>query len=610
MKRSAQDLLTPKIFLWIVLGCAAALRFYNFAHIPFTHDEFSALSRVRFNSFNDFVQYGVLPDFHPAGVQFFLWRYTQLFGTTPWVVKLPFALIGLATVYLVYRLGRDWFSVSTALLVAAFVACSQYFILYSQVARPYGPALFFCLIALYGWKKLVFEERTSLRTMLYWILGAALAAYSHYFALLFLVLVGVSGLFFLNRATYKAYVLSALCIFLLFVPHLSIFFAQLAKGGVEGWLGKPNWGFVPNYLAYLLHYSWVFGAIVAGIVVLGVLLPARNKQQKLAWLGIGWWAACFLIGFYYSVHRSAILQYSGLLFAAPFGLLGCFSLFRFRAMYVPWASVCLLLAGGYSLIYERAHYFSLYASPYTELVQELGELDMDKAHLLLAQEEHIYKAYASENGLDTARFSLINDLNVADFDALLDTLNRQQIGLGLLYYAPPEFVALAKERYPFVVQHKRYYQGEFWHLSRSPESNAVPNEVYFARKGKQPPQWLTAEAAYAKGIELRGLDTLIRHKHDRFVFAAQARGQGVLASALMLGDSVLNWQSSDVIPRKSSANSWQYHSFELPEKEAQTKGAVLKLFVWNTGADSLWVGNQNVTLEKGNPYVYGLYEAF
>jgi hypothetical protein len=593
-----------------VLGCAAVLRFYHFSAIPYTHDEYSALSRVGFNSFSDFIQQGVLPDFHPAGVQFFLWKYTQLLGTEPWVVKLPFALLGVAAVYLIYLLGKDWFSPATGLLAASFAAVSQYFILYSQVARPYGPALFFCLLALYGWKKLVFDERRSWRPVMDWVVGATLAAYSHYFALLFLVLVGASGLFFLRKSGVREYLLSAKAIVLLYIPHFSIFFAQLSKGGVEGWLAKPTWAFVPDYFSYLMHYSWVFVAALLIPLSLGVFYPEKNKRSALAWLGISWWVVCFLIGFYYSVYRSAILQYSGLLFAAPLGVLGVFSLFRFRAKYVSLATIALLLSGCYSLIYEREHYHTLYQSPYTSMLHEMQGQGVEQTNLLV-MEPHIYRTIAAENELDTHQVQLINKLSIPQFAKMLDTLTTPVLNMGLMHFADPELLALARAYYPYVTRRKNYYQGSFWQLSKQVESNSVVvAECYFARKGNHPAQWLTPQNPYAKGIELTGLDTLIRDKHDRFVFAAQATGTGVLASALMVGDSVLNWQSSEIFVRTASADHWQYHSFTLPHIQAKTPGAVLKLFVWNTGQDSVWLGQQKLCLESGNPYVYGLYEAF
>ena len=45
--------------LVLILTVGTVLRFYNYGEIPFTHDEFSALSRLNFNSFSDLIEKGV-----------------------------------------------------------------------------------------------------------------------------------------------------------------------------------------------------------------------------------------------------------------------------------------------------------------------------------------------------------------------------------------------------------------------------------------------------------------------------------------------------------------------------------------------------------------------
>ena len=48
--------LTNKLLLVLIIIIGTALRFYNYGEIPFTHDEFSALSRLNFNSFSDLIE--------------------------------------------------------------------------------------------------------------------------------------------------------------------------------------------------------------------------------------------------------------------------------------------------------------------------------------------------------------------------------------------------------------------------------------------------------------------------------------------------------------------------------------------------------------------------
>ena len=66
---------TNKTILLLILIVASALRIYNIFSIPFSHDEFSALSRLNFNSFSELIAKGVKIDGHPALVQVFLYYW-------------------------------------------------------------------------------------------------------------------------------------------------------------------------------------------------------------------------------------------------------------------------------------------------------------------------------------------------------------------------------------------------------------------------------------------------------------------------------------------------------------------------------------------------------
>ena len=102
--------LNNKTILVLILVVAAGLRFFNYAEIPFTHDEFSALSRLHYTDFSTLISEGVMPDGHPAGIQVFLYYWVRLFGPEEWIVKLPFTIFGLLSVWLVYKIASRWFN--------------------------------------------------------------------------------------------------------------------------------------------------------------------------------------------------------------------------------------------------------------------------------------------------------------------------------------------------------------------------------------------------------------------------------------------------------------------------------------------------------------------
>jgi hypothetical protein len=72
---------------------------------------------------------GIAPTF-PIGVSIVMALFTLLGGSSAVFYVSP--VMGLATLYLVYRLARSWFDEDTALLAAAMVACNPVFIAYAK----------------------------------------------------------------------------------------------------------------------------------------------------------------------------------------------------------------------------------------------------------------------------------------------------------------------------------------------------------------------------------------------------------------------------------------------------------------------------------------------
>ena len=227
--------------LIFILLIGTLRRIWHLADIPLTHDEFSVVFRTGYHSFADLIKQGVMVDVHPAGVQVFVNYWVALFGDSAVAVKLPFILFGMFSIGLIYKLGEEWFNPTVGLISSVFVACLEYTVMYSQIARPYMSGMFFSLLMVYGWQRYLFNPgRSPLAWLMLYVLASAICAYNHYFSLMFAAIVGVTGLFFITRRRLLAYALAGAGIFVLFIPHLPVFFHQFTEKGVEGWLGKPE----------------------------------------------------------------------------------------------------------------------------------------------------------------------------------------------------------------------------------------------------------------------------------------------------------------------------------------------------------------------------------
>jgi hypothetical protein len=292
-----------------------------------TADEASALLRLQYPDFSSMIENGVRPDGHPAFTQVLLWFWTKAFGLGEFAIRLPFALMGAASIWQSGIIARKWFGDFPAYAVAAGMAFLEFPLMYSQLARPYAPGLFFTLLTAYFFTSFLFGEKTGKRQTAGFAFSAALAAYSHYFSGLAAALMGLFGIFLVPKTNRNLFLVACVGAVLLFIPHIGITLSQLETGGIGGpggWLGKPTPDFIPGHFLFAFNHS---PAILLGAVGiwLGTLMVFLQRPKKTHLLSILLWLLPLVIGYVYSVKRNPVLQDSVLLFGFPFLLLFLFA---------------------------------------------------------------------------------------------------------------------------------------------------------------------------------------------------------------------------------------------------------------------------------------------
>lgn len=311
----------PTVILAVLTFIGAALRIGGLFG-PLTHDELSAICRLQCDNISDLINYGVKPDGHPGGVEVFMWLWVRLFGQSAVAIRLPFMLMGIASVPLIYAIARRWYGRWSALLPTAVVAVSQYTVYYSDIARPYCVGLFFILCALYVLTCMVSERRYTVCQLVLFALFEACCAYTHYFCLLMAFIMACAAIFFIDRRHILLYLTACFGAVLLFVPHIKITLYQLFElKGVGGWLGKPTPFFALEYFRYLTHHSLFVAAVclVAFLLLFSLHSVRKNLPILIASFVVG--LLPLIIGYIYSVTVSPVLQFSVLIFSFPFLLL-------------------------------------------------------------------------------------------------------------------------------------------------------------------------------------------------------------------------------------------------------------------------------------------------
>lgn len=347
---------------------AVLLRFWNLGSADYTHDELSALYRTQFDSLGDLIDQAIRVDGHPALTQLILYYWAPWVDYQEFWVKLLPVVFGLATLIVVY-LSADLLDPKgpLAFLAPAVVAGSELFVYHHQVARPYALGGFFVSLAAYAYLRWFYQSKQKSALLLF-IIGATLAAYTHYLALLSVLLIGISALI-RDRQNRRAWVISGLIVLLLFSPHLGIFWDQWQLGGVGQWLGPPQIDWLGKFFAHLLNSpalpAW------AGLLLMAALaLVAFRFRFRDTWF---WFLACFLIAFAYSLWRNPVLQYSSLLFLSPFiFLLPGSAVSNKRNVYAWLAPFALLLYLTLNLIYQRSYYQEAQKSPPKEVARYLA----------------------------------------------------------------------------------------------------------------------------------------------------------------------------------------------------------------------------------------------
>lgn len=622
--------------LFVILTVGLSLRIFDLFSIPFTYDEFSALFRLEANSFEELIQKGVLTDNHPAGVQVFLYYYSLLFGTSEWVLKLPFILMGVACIYLIYRIAQNIGNRTAGLLAASFFAVAQFFVFNSQIARPYIFGLFFCLLAVFYWSRMIYSRDFRAGVLAGWAISAALAAYAHHLALLAMGLVGLTGLFMTKRKDLIKYILASLCAPLLYLPHIPVFQSQLQRGGIEDWLAKPDAGFLPDFLQFLLQYSIPFALTIGLILFVGIKKSRTTETDsngKVFWPGLIWFSATFLIAFVYSIKVNSILRFSTLFFTTPLLLLWLFSLIRasssgFRVL----STALVLLIGSFALIAERQHYRIFYESPYEYLVKDSREiLDTTgmETPIIFDIHKEVAQHYIQRYELDSGQYLFYDgSAKLASLKSYALRPGSEYLVIAIMYHHPKETLEFFKQYFPCVRAHKRYYQGDVFLLAKTAQNDCLDETMFESTpsSGQDSEYWqnwkgsvvdMKADAEFGPAVVINNLEEIYKHRHDRIVFTADVKMteppiETQFSSALYSGDSLINWQSSkfiDFYPGPGSNDSFKvFHGFSLPDELRMQKDLQLKIFCWNIDRSELQISNPKLMIREGNHVLYGLYD--
>ncbi len=631
---------TNSSILFIILIVATVLRTYDLFNIPFTHDELSALFRLRFDSFGEIIEQGVKVDGHPAGGHVFLYYWTKIFGASPWVFKIPFIIAGVLSSLLIYKIAQKWFNETVGLIAASYLATIQFTVMYSQIGRPYISGLFLTLLMVYFWTKLIKSpEKNFYRNGVLFILSATLCAYNHHFSLLFAVVVSLTGIFLLPKNKILPYSLFGLGIFILYLPHLSIFFHQLGYGGLggeDGWLTAPRYDFLPNFIHYLFNYS-TFSIIVAVMII---IYGVRKNKFKLTFpkkylIFISFFLIPFLIGFYYSRIFNPVLQFSVLIFSFPYLYFLFFGHLKEQSRKTNFIIVgVILIANTFSLIWNRQHYSIFYQSVYEHVLID-HQLNEDKnLPRIIESNPRFTEYYIQQGGIDTnfIRFESFED--IAEFKVAIEKISQtnDELFLGTYSTSEPRLVPIILEYFPKIKSQHNYFLGSTYVFSKKiARSAGIKSVDIFDIKQTPNSRW---ENIQEKNIQENGsllfdknleyglvyqnnLFNLSPNSNNCIDISIEAKSEEVLSDILIVAqingknNEQLHWSGADFNNFHSKKGEWNtfYHTVKLSDIQLgeSRENCTIKILIWNKAKKTFVAKNFKIQVRYGNPKLYGVF---
>src|SRR4051812_10747539 len=94
------------LLLIFILAVSFVLHFINLRELSLSNDELSAIIRAKYDSFSEMIIKGVYIDYHPAGIEAYIFYWIKIFGDDAFLLRLPFVLCAFLSSILLYEISR------------------------------------------------------------------------------------------------------------------------------------------------------------------------------------------------------------------------------------------------------------------------------------------------------------------------------------------------------------------------------------------------------------------------------------------------------------------------------------------------------------------------
>jgi cellulose synthase/poly-beta-1,6-N-acetylglucosamine synthase-like glycosyltransferase/uncharacterized membrane protein len=272
--------------LGVIVAVAFLIRVYDLTRESLWLDEITAitaqaslpLDRIIATSAQEFVR--------PPLYSVLLHYWIEFFGSSPFTARLLSVLFGTGAVLLMYKVGYELYSSYVGVLAALLLSLSTIHIQYSRMIEGYSVFVFFALLSMYYFVRLLGNSRSA-STIAGYLVSTVLLCYTHLFGVFFVLAQNVfvaSGL--LWRGSDHDFSLSRWIglqglVGVLFAPWIVRIEPELTRflgeGEVEtiAWISLPGTETLLNtfllYANHLIEYPFALNDSTSGLLAVIVL---------------------------------------------------------------------------------------------------------------------------------------------------------------------------------------------------------------------------------------------------------------------------------------------------------------------------------------------------
>ena len=264
-----------QLILLVLLFFTAVKLISGLTANPLFMDELFTLNILYSNDLYKIILYGNILDNHPPLYHLIMFVFTQCFGVSEFIIRLPSVLFNIISIYLIFILAKKLFSPTHGLISAIVAIILMPNVYISQNARGYSLLLLLSILTMIfllniiSYKLKQKEKKTPFNILFFYIFSSLLCMYTHYYGCI-LVFCELLFLFlFFYKQIFKEIFIITISLTLLFGPWLLISFPNGLDIVNPNFINWINWCCFENYNIYIL----------TSLIIIGILLYIINIKN-------------------------------------------------------------------------------------------------------------------------------------------------------------------------------------------------------------------------------------------------------------------------------------------------------------------------------------------